>query len=331
MVGIAVGGRRADVAGPQTMTRPDSGARLRRLLSIIPWMLDHQGSSLGEIAARFELSEAELVRDLELIPYCGLPPYSPDRLIDCEIVDGRVFLRFAEYFARPLSLTPVEGFSLLAAGRTLLAVPGGDKDGSLASALEKLAGALDAAGGMAIELEPGRFLEPLRQAAATAEQVEIDYYALGRDALTTRVIDPHAVFAAGGGWYVDAWCHSAGDDRLFRVDRVRAVRPTGGHFTPDPERAASRGSVFHPKDSDPRATLRLAPEAGWVTESYPMESVETEPDGRLLVTLAVSERPWLERLLLRLGPAAEVVAPPTLATVAAEVATRLLAVYGRRS
>lgn len=313
------------------MTRPDSGARLRRLLSVIPWVLDHQGSSLATIAGRFGLSEAELERDLELIPFCGLPPYSPDRLIDLEIVDGRVFLRFAEYFARPLSLTPGEGFSLLAAGRTLLAVPGGDPDGSLASALEKLAGVLGATGGLAIELEPGRFLDALRAAADAGEQVEIDYYALGRDALTTRVIDPHAVFAAGGGWYVDAWCHSAGDDRLFRVDRVRGVRPTGGHFDRDPDRAVSRRSVFHPRDSDPRITLSLAPEATWVTESYPVESVERDAGGHLRVTLAVSERAWLERLLLRLGPAAEVVAPPTLAGVAAEAATRLLAVYGRRS
>ncbi len=313
------------------MTRPDSAARLRRLLSVIPWMLDHQGSSLSEIAARFGLSVPELERDLELIPFCGLPPYSPDRLIDCEVVDGRVFLRFAEYFARPLSLTPAEGFGLLAAGRALLGVPGGDRDGSLASALDKLAGVLGGAGGMTIELGPGRFLDALRTAAEAGEQVEIDYYAFGRDALTTRVIDPHAVFAAAGGWYVDAWCHSAADDRLFRVDRVRDVRATGEHFVPDPDRAGDRRSVFHPRDSDPRVTLILAPEAAWVTESYPVESVETEADGRLRVILAVSERAWLERLLLRLGPAAEVMAPPTLAGVGAEAAARLLTVYGQRS
>lgn len=75
--------------------RPDSAARLRRLLSVIPWILDHQGAALCEVAARFGLEVAELERDLELIPFCGLPPYSPDRLIDCEVVDGRVFLRFA--------------------------------------------------------------------------------------------------------------------------------------------------------------------------------------------------------------------------------------------
>ena len=36
------------------------------------------------------------------------------------------------------------------------------------------------------------------------------------------------------------------------------------------------------------------------------------PDGTLEVVLAVSEPAWLERLLLRLGPEAEVVDPPAL-------------------
>src|SRR5581483_2008147 len=208
------------------MTRPDASLRLRRLLTIIPWIVDHQGSTLDDLAGRFGMRVAELERDLELIPFCGLPPYTPDRLIDCEIVDGRVFLRFAEYFARPLSLTPGEGFALLAAGRALLAVPGADPKGSLASALGKLAGVLGAGEGMAIELGPARYLEPLRAAAEASERVEIDYYTFGRDELTTRRIDPRAVFAAAGQWYVDAWCHRAADDRLFRVDRVRGVRPT---------------------------------------------------------------------------------------------------------
>ena len=308
--------------------RPDAAARLRRLLTVIPWIVDHQGSALSEIAARFGMSVPELERDLELVPFCGLPPYSPDRLIDCEIVDGRVFLRFAEYFARPLRLTPSEGFALLAAGRGLLAVPGADPGGSLARALDKLAGVLGGADGMAVEWAPARFLEPLRQAAAAAERVEIDYYAFGRDALTTRRIDPHAVFAAAGQWYVDAWCHRAGDERLFRVDRVRDVRPTGEHFeAARPATAAAPTSLFHPGADDLRVTLCLAPEAGWVVETYPTESVEVEPDGRLRVVLVASERPWLERLLLRLGPAGEVVAPDEARAAGPSAAKRLLARY----
>ena len=309
------------------MTRTDATVRLRRLLTVIPWIVDHQGSRLDELAARFGMKVAELERDLELVPFCGLPPYTPDRLIDCEIVDGCVFLRFAEYFDRPLKLTPAEGFALLAAGQALLAVPGADEHGSLASALSKLAGVLGAGDGMAVELGPARYLEPLRAAAAAAERVEIDYYTFGRDELTTRRIDPRAVFAAAGQWYVDAFCHRAGDDRLFRVDRVRGVRPTGEHF--DPAGAGGvTGAVFNPRPSDRRVTLLLNPSAAWVPESFPVESVETQPDGRLRVVLVAAERAWLERLLLRLGPAAEVVDPAEVRVEAAEAARRLLARYG---
>jgi proteasome accessory factor C len=310
------------------MTRPDASLRLRRLLTIIPWIVDHQGSTLDELAGRFGIKVGELERDLELIPFCGLPPYTPDRLIDCEIVDGRVFLRFAEYFARPLSLTPGEGFGLLAAGQALLAVPGADPKGSLASALGKLAGVLGAGDGMAVELGPARYLEPLRAAAEASERVEIDYYTFGRDELTTRRIDPRAVFAAEGQWYVDAYCHRAADDRLFRVDRVRGVRPTGEHFDPAADPGGVSPGTFHPRPSDRRVTLLLNADVGWVAESYPMEAVEQTPDGRLKVVLVANERAWLERLLLRLGPSAEVLEPAEVRAEAAEAARRLLVRYG---
>jgi proteasome accessory factor C len=186
---------------------------------------------------------------------------------------------------------------------------------------------------MAIELGPARYLEPLRAAAAASERVEIDYYTFGRDELTTRRIDPRAVFAAAGQWYVDAYCHRAVDDRLFRVDRVRGVRPTGEHFDPATGGSAPGGSgaspgMFHPRPSDRRVTILLNPSAAWVPESYPVESVEEMADGRLKVVLVASERAWLERLLLRLGPAAEVLDPAEVRAEAAQAARRLLARYG---
>jgi proteasome accessory factor C len=209
---------------------------------------------------------------------------------------------------------------------------------------------------MAVELGPARYLEPLRAAAGAGERVEIDYYTFGRDELTTRRIDPRAVFAAAGQWYVDAYCHRAGDERLFRIDRVRGVRPTGEHFEASSGGGAgaagpggpgvsavpggpgvsavpggpgvSPGLIFNPRPSDRRVTLLLNASAAWVPESYPMESVEELPDGRLRVVLVASERAWLERLLLRLGPAAEVLDPAEVRVEAAEAARRLLVRYG---
>jgi proteasome accessory factor C len=71
--------------------------------------------------------------------------------------------------------------------------------------------------------------------------------------------------------------------------------------------------------------LDLAPPARWIAEQYPNLGVAEQPDGRLRVTLPVSERPWLERLLLRAGPEVTVVAGD--ATVGLAAAARVLARY----
>jgi len=298
------------------------------VLALVPWIAEHPGAALDEIAARFGVSEAELEHDLELLPLCGLPPYTPDRLIEVEIVDGHVWIRFAEYFERPLRFSAEEGLALLTAGRALLAVPGSDERGALATALDKLAGALGATEGLSVEVGEPPHLDALRRAADTRERVEIDYYSFGRNATTSRKIDPRSVFHAFGHWYAAAYCHQAQDERLFRVDRIRAVRPTGEHFDPAAGEEPDFGeSVYHPRSDDPRVTLELDAAATWVVESYPSEEVEERPNGSWRVVLAVSERAWLERLLLELGPAARVVAPAELQTVGAEAADRLLTRY----
>jgi proteasome accessory factor C len=319
--------------------RPLVGPRLRRVLALVPYVLAHPGVTVTELAERFEVPEPELERDLELLPLCGLPPYTADRLIDVWLVDGTVEIRLAEYFERPLRLTPGEGLAILAAGRALLSVPGSEARGPLATALDKLEDALGARGRLAIDVGGGDHLEELQRALDASEQVEIDHYSFARDEMTTRVVDPWRVFHAFGAWYLAAWCHRAGDERLFRVDRITAVRPTGRpveHLPPagrgvDGEDGADRDEpaslVFRPRPDDLRVTLELAPDAVWVVESYPHEEAEQLADGSWRVVLAVSEPAWLDRLLLSLGPAATVVAPDEAIGLASAAASRLLARY----
>jgi proteasome accessory factor C len=86
--------------------------------------------------------------------------------------------------------------------------------------------------------------------------------------------------------------------------------------------------VYRPDPSDPRVTLRLAPEAAWVVESLPQDSSLALPDGGHEVVLAVSGPAFLERLLLQLGPLATVVGPPEAAAAARDAAARIRARYG---
>jgi proteasome accessory factor C len=150
-----------------------------------------------------------------------------------------------------------------------------------------------------------------------------------RDEVTTRVVDPIAVTYAGGHGYLDAWDHSVEERRLFRLDRVIDAEVLD---VPVGERAALEpldldDGVFRPSPDALLATVRLTPEARWVTEYYPIESAEEEPDGGLTVTLRVADPAWLVRLLLPLGGTARLVDPPELAERVQETARQALDQY----
>ncbi|MEX2659680.1 MAG: WYL domain-containing protein [Acidimicrobiales bacterium] len=312
-------------------TRPAAAPeRLRRLLALVPWVVANDGPTIAEVCERFDVTEADLLEDLNTVFLCGVHPFTPDLLMEVDIVDGRVWIQLADYFERPLRLTPEEGLALVASGAALQAVPGADPAGPLARALDKVAAVLgiDASGALEVVLGtvPEDVLAVLREGIAAARQVEIDYYAYGRDERTVRTVDPWDVFTAAGEWYLTAWCHRAGGQRRFRIDRIGAARIVDTTFeTPDvlPPRA-----VFTAGPDDPRVVLDLAPRARWVLEQYPVEQVEETPDGHCRVTLAVSEPAWLERLVLRLGPDVGVVHGP--GDLAAGAARRILARYGDR-
>ena len=300
--------------------------RLRRLLALVPWVASQDGPRIEDVCSRFGCSEDEVVADLGLLFLCGVHPFTPDTLIDATVEDGRVWIRFADWFARPLRLTPAEGLALVAAGNALLAVPGTDPEGPLARGLAKLAAVLgvdpDEAVGVELGAAPPEVLAALQVASAEHRQVEIEYYSFGRDAWARRVIDPHQVFNAAGQWSVAGWCHLAVADRVFRVDRTRSATVLDSAFEARPP--AAQPPVFTARPEDPVVVLEVAPEASWVAEEYPVEAVDELPDGGRRVRLRVSETAWLERLLLRLGPDVRVVEgdPAVASAAAARVARR---------
>ena len=312
------------------MTRPAASARVARMLSLVPWVAAQGSASVEEICRRFEIDEDQLLRDLDTVSMVGLYPYTPDVLIELYVDDGRVHINLPQAFDRPLSLTPEQGLALVAGGSTLLATPGADPDGPLARGLAKLSTALDASGSADIDVRlgavSGRVLDVLRAALRARRQVEIEYYTYGRDELTERVVNPYRVTTDQGQWYLAAYCHQAEGDRLFRIDRIRTASLLDTTYEPPADDTIE--GVFSPTGDEPRVEIDLAPDARWVVEQYPVEATTELPGGGLRVSLLVTARPWLERLLLRLGPAAVVVdAPDDLRLAGRTAAGRVLARY----
>jgi proteasome accessory factor C len=151
---------------------------------------------------------------------------------------------------------------------------------------------------------PPEILELVRSAVDDRHQIEIDYYSYGRDQHAVRVVDPYRLTARDGAWYLLGHCHTALDERVFRLDRIASARVLDTTF--EPPAAVRDAGGYVPAVGDAIVTLQLAPAARWVVEHHPVESVEAH-EGGLRVTMAVSQLTWLARLLIRLGPDAAVV------------------------
>jgi proteasome accessory factor C len=309
--------------------RLDAGHRLRRLLAVLGWLARRGRAPVAELATRFGISPQELIADLELAACCGLPPYTPDQLMEIVVDEEEVVANLGPELARPRRLSAAEGFALAAAARAIGAVPGADPDGALARALAKLEAALGHRGRLQVDLDDPVHLAVVQDAVRHRRQLDVDYLSASRDEVSSRVVDPGSLVVREGHWYLDAWCHRAEGVRRFRVDRIISARLTGSpvcHAVEDRGDEPTAAS-FVPGPSSTVVRMVVDAAGAWICETVPLITAEPTTGGSQEVTLAVSSEVWFGRLLLRLGPHARVLDPPELADAGARAAASVLLRY----
>lgn len=320
-----------------TQTSHAAREQVGRLLALVPFLHQHGEARVSEAAAALGVDPAQLDRDLRVLFMCGLPGGLPDDLIDVDLdaLEGEGIIRVgnADYLARPVRFAPTEAAALVVALRAIEEGASPETRDVVSRTLTKLeaAGAASAARQMHVAAEPEpatRFLPELQGAIDRGRQLEIGYYVPSRDEQATRIVEPRSLTRVGDATYLDAWCHTAGGDRAFRVDRILTVRELDALSS---ERAATArhlsGDWFADDGRAVAATLRLRPEAQWLPEYYPVTHSAAGPDGTLDVTLEVGSPDWLHQLLFRVAPHAEVVSPPEFAASFRDTARDALTLY----
>ena len=301
--------------------------QVNRLLALVPYLQSRGEVSVTEAAEEFGVPPRTIRRDINVLLFCGLPGLGMGDLIDVDFdaLEGEDVIRLsnADYLSRPLRLDSTEAAALMVALRALREGSSPDERAVVDRALDKISAAAGEGAGVAEHVQvhlPGSPDEQatrglLEDAVQRGRQVRITHHSEIRDEVTDRVVDPVAVPVADGRAYLDGWCHRVDDRRLFRLDRIRSVEvldtPVEVHAELDPLDLSE--GIFRPPADALVATLRLSPRARWVTEYYPVESVEEQADGVAVVRLRVVDPAWLTRLMLRLGSTAGLVAPDDLA------------------
>ncbi|GAA2102634.1 WYL domain-containing protein [Microlunatus panaciterrae] len=314
-----------------------SQSQVRRLLSLVPYLTEHDGASMSEVAKAFGISEKTLREDLNVLWMCGMPGLTPGDLIDIDMDavegEGVIHLSNADYLTRPLRLSADEALALVLALRTLREVASPGDRAAIDRALVKLsaaAGNLAAADQASVSVTAARdeITERVNRGLREGRRLDLTYDVASRAETTRRMVDPLRVFVLEGYGYLEAWCYSAHGLRTFRLDRIAAVDITDTPTEPHQVQLKdlSTGWFDALKDA-PLVTLALKPGSTWVAEYYPTEQATPDGAGGLTVSLHVTDPAWLRGLLLRLGDGARVLAPEGAGDSAVEAAEEALAQY----
>ena len=162
--------------------------------------------------------------------------------------------------------------------------------------------------------------------------VEMRYFSATSNRAKVYEVHPYRLALAHGGVYLVAWVPAYGEFRTFAAARIERLSVRGDTFRrardlPDDLFSASMGVFSAPPE---RVRLEFEPSvAPHVRDRVWHESQQIEelPDGRLRMTLDVSNDWALRSWLLGFGSRVRVLAPPSLAATLREEFRRGQALY----
>lgn len=286
--------------------------RLSRLLYLVPYVARHPGAPVDEVARALGLSRAELLEDLDLLTLVGHPPFQPDDFVDIYAEDDRLFVHLDQRLSAPPRLTAAETAALASAAAVLSPQPGD----TLHAALQKLQAVLPAQA-----RERFKDMERLRDAAmggpeflpllsrAIVERLEVsfDYLSAHRAQRVRRQVRPYELFSHRGQWYLSGLALDAGEERMFRLDRLSALTVSDRRFEV-PEGHAPR-QLPSLESSQEKVRVHFTRRfAAYATERFGPQTTPT-PDGGLEVLVPGDSPRWLTQWVLGFGGEARVLEP----------------------
>lgn len=318
---------------PRKRTSED---QLKRMLQLVPFLVHNQGLHISEVASSFGVTRKELEDDLRILICSGLPEGYPDDLLDIQWEDDHVFITQDLDLNRPVRFTVEEACALLTGLETLNGLPELAEGSALESVTVKLMAAageegLKAASIAGPQVGPANsaHLATIRQAIADGRQLHLTYFSAQRDSMSERDVDPLRLYSLDNTWYFEAYCHSAGGLRNFRLDRIEGLEPNGQEVTAAAKPAEGFPvKLFTPNDDDTLVTVQLAPQGAGLADDYYAERTSPLPGGGLIAEIRFGSTSWLPMFVAQHGGAVRILEPGELADAAQEWIVAALSRYG---
>ncbi len=204
--------------------------RAIRLIDLVPYLLNHPGASIQEVAREFGISTADLIKDLDLLFMCGLPGYTPLELIDLSVEEGFVSLRDAQNLDAPRRFSQTEALVIrvaLSALEEMLPVTKRDKVKSVREKISRLYTNEIPAGAIFFENDVERDkMKVVEEAISSGTKLLISYLSPVKSQITDRKISILRIVPESRRTLIEAWCDTSQGIRTFNLANIKALALT---------------------------------------------------------------------------------------------------------
>ena len=194
-------------------------------------------------------------------------------------------------------------------------------------------------GRVAVEDIPSghKFLVPVMQAMLDNAVLEMTYRKYMSDGEEVRHIRPYAVKEHAKRWYIVALSEEADAIRVYAMDRILSMAPTGARFRMPKdfdvdELFESSYGIYPPEDEPPvLVTVRTTPREAAYLRDLPIHASQVyigeDNEGRSLFAFRVIPNPDLVMELCKRGSRLEVLSPEPLRQQVVEELRNALKIY----
>ena len=306
--------------------RGDQLARQWQLIQILA--RSHSGAGLEDLASKLNCVRRTVYRDLNALMFAGFPVVSEKR-------DGRVYYKFIDTFRLgDIPFTADEVLALVFSEDLLQSLKGTVFHDSIQSAIHKIRTGLGPELtefmenlGTAFHVFPephkdfsesSEVIQILNRALLERCSVDMKYHSAHAKDSNDRFFDPYRIWYKNGGLYAIGLDHRSEELRTFAIDRIVEAKQTNMkfHVLPDFDFDSYVESSFGIV-AGPIAKVKICfePEIALTIQEktwHPSQTFYHGSDGRLILTMRVSESKELQNWILSFGKEAEVLEPISL-------------------
>lgn len=208
--------------------------RIDRLAAILIQLQSRRLVKAQDIAEKFSISLRTVYRDVKALEEAGVPVIGEA---------GTGYRLMEGYKLPPVIFNQEEATALLTASKLVQSKTDAGIVKHYNAALDKIRAILRHAEkehiedidehvavmnhpAIAYQPQSELYLQPILNAIAAANVVEISYTSLEKNETTKRKVEPVGIYYLGSHWYLIAWCRLRNDYRNFRTDKISQFNAT---------------------------------------------------------------------------------------------------------